>query len=165
MGSAHRHPMEAHSMNQFWERAGTVLGRFLLALIFVASGFGKAFAFQRTVDQVKDTMVQAGIPEGAVPALLVITIAFEIVGGLLIMAGFHTRFGAVLVIGFLLIVTPIFHRFWAFKPDDPQYQDQLNNFMKNVSILGAMLLLLARGGGLCSIDNVRCAKPPSTAAT
>ncbi len=142
-------------MNHFWERTGTVLGRFLLALIFVASGFGKAFAFQRTVDQVKDTMVQAGIPEGAVPGLLVLTIAFEIVGGLLIMAGFHARWGAVLVIGFLLIVTPIFHRFWDYKPDDLQYQDQLNNFMKNVSILGTMLLLLARGGGLCSIDNLR----------
>jgi putative oxidoreductase len=148
-------------MNQFWERTGTIFGRFFLALIFVASGFGKAFAFQRTVDQVKDTMVQAGIPEGAVPALLVLTIAFEIVGGLLIMAGFHTRFGAVLVIGFLLIVTPIFHRFWAFKSDDPQYQDQLNNFMKNVSILGAMLFLLARGGGLCSIDNLRRRKTAS----
>ena len=153
-------------MNQIWERIGTVLGRLLLALIFVASGFGKAFTFQHTVDQVKDTMTQAGIPEGAVPALLVVTIAFEIVGGLLIMAGFHTRWGAVLVIGFLLIVTPIFHRFWAYKPDDAQYQEHLNNFMKNLSILGAMLLLLARGAGLCSIDNLRQGKAaPASVAT
>ena len=152
-------------MNQTWERIGTVLGRFLLALIFVASGIGKAATFQHTVDQVKNPMVQAGIPEAAIPALLVAAIGFEIVGGLLIMAGLKTRWGAVLLIIFLLIVTPIFHRFWAFKPDDAQYQEQMNNFMKNLSVLGAMLILLARGGGLCSVDNLRRAKAPATALT
>jgi putative oxidoreductase len=153
-------------MNQTWERIGTVLGRFLLALIFVASGIGKAATFQHTVDQVKNPMVQAGIPEAAIPALLVAAIGFEIVGGLLIMAGLKTRWGAVLLIIFLLIVTPIFHRFWAYKPDDAQYQEQMNNFMKNLSILGAMLILLARGGGLCSIDNLRCGKTaPASIAT
>jgi putative oxidoreductase len=149
-------------MNQIWERIGTVLGRFLLALIFVASGIGKAATFQHTVDQVKNPMVQAGIPEAAIPALLVAAIGFEIVGGLMIVAGLKTRWGAVLLIIFLLIVTPIFHRFWAFKPDDAQYQEQMNNFMKNLSIFGAMLILLTRGGGLCSVDNLCCSKttPP-----
>jgi putative oxidoreductase len=102
-------------------------------------------------------MTQAN-SEAAIPALLVAAIGVEIVGGLLIMAGLKTRSGAALLIIFLLIVSPIFHGFWEYKPDDAQFQEQMTNFMKNLSILGALLILLARGGGLCSIDNLRCGK-------
>src|SRR5437588_13032669 len=99
-------------MNQFWERTGTVTGRLLLALIFIASGVGKAMTFNKTEGQVTGIMTKAGIPEAAVPSLLVIAILFEIVGGLSILTGFMTRWGALLLIIFLIVVTPIFHVFW-----------------------------------------------------
>lgn len=145
-------------MSHFWERTGTVVGRILLGLIFLASGAGKAATFNKTVDQVKGTMTSAGIPENAVAPLIVAAIVFEIVGAVSIILGLFTRLGAVLLIIFLLIVSPIFHNFWKLEPNTPQYQDQMANFMKNVAILGGMLILLARGPGLCSIDNLRLKK-------
>ncbi|HKD35613.1 MAG TPA: DoxX family protein, partial [Pirellulales bacterium] len=99
-------------------------------------------------------MTGAGIPEGAVAPLIVVAIVFEILGSLTIILGLFTRFGAILLIVFLIVVSPIFHRFWTLDPKTPQYQDQMANFMKNVAILGGMLILLARGPGLCSIDNL-----------
>ncbi len=152
-------------MGHFWERTGTILGRFLLGLIFLASGIMKAAMFNDTVEHVKGTMTAAGIPEAAVPALIVAAIVFEILGSLMIILGLFTRLGAVLLIIFLLIVSPIFHNFWKLEPNTPQYQEQMANFMKNVAILGGMLILLARGPGLCSIDNLRRKKVQATPST
>jgi putative oxidoreductase len=141
-------------MSHFWERTGTVIGRILLGLIFLASGIGKATTFNTTVDHVKGTMTDAGIPDGAVVPLIVAAIVFEILGSLMIILGLFTRFGAILLIIFLVVVSPVFHKFWTLEPKTPQYQEQMINFMKNVAILGGMLILLARGPGLCSVDNV-----------
>jgi putative oxidoreductase len=153
-------------MNHFWERTGTVIGRLLLALIFIASGVGKAMTFNKTEGQVTGIMTKAGIPGPAVPALLVVAIVFEIVGGLSVLTGFMTRWGALMLIIFLIAVTPIFHIFWNIPENDPQHQEQMVNFMKNVAIGGGLLILIARGGGLCSLDNLRRGKvQPSAAGT
>ena len=61
-------------MNQIGERTGTVLGRFLLVLIFLAAGFGTMGSFAKT----EDLMKGAGMPENLTPFLLVGAIAFEI---------------------------------------------------------------------------------------
>jgi putative oxidoreductase len=147
-------PTGANPMCQFFERTGTVVGRILLGLIFLASGIHKATTFNNTVEQVKGVMTGAGIPEGAVAPLIVAAIVFEIVGAVLIILGLFARLGAVLLIIFLLVATPIFHNFWSLEPNTPKYQEQMINCMKNVSILGGMIFLLARGPGFCSIDNL-----------
>src|SRR5437870_2315894 len=100
-------------MNQIGERTGTVLGRFLLALIFLAAGFGTIFDFAKTESLMKDL----GMPGSMTPVLLVGAIAFEILGGLLVILGLWTRLGAALLIIFLLAVTPVFHAFWKIDPD------------------------------------------------
>ena len=145
-------------MSQIAERTGTVLGRFLLSLIFIAAGFGTIFDFAKTEGYMK----AAGMPENLTPALLVGAIAFEILGGLLVILGLWARFGALLLIIFLLAVTPIFHAFWKIPVEKVmERQNEMNNFMKNISILGGMLIILARGPGLCSIDNLRRKKVQS----
>lgn len=83
----------------------------------------------------------AGMP---FPTLAIIgAIALDLVGATLLLVG--KRFagsGAALLILFLVIATPFFHNFWAYTPGTPEYINQVNNFMKNVSILGAMITML-----------------------
>ena len=147
-------------MNQIGERTGTILGRFLLVLIFLAAGFGTMGSFAKT----EDLMKGAGMPENLTPFLLVGAIAFEVLGALLVITGLWTRLGALLLIVFLLAVTPIFHKFWTFPSGTPKYLEERNNFMKNLSMLGGLMILHARGGGLCSLDNIwrRKVQPATT---
>ncbi len=88
--------------------------------------------------------------------------ALEIIGGLSVLLGFYTRFGALALLLFLVPVTLIMHNFWAIE-DAAAAQEQMINFMKNVSITGAVLFILAVGPGPISIDNARQPKPPVVA--
>jgi len=121
-----------------------LLGRILLAGIFVISGFQKITGFGDTVGSIADK----GLPLPQV--LAVIAILIECVGGLAIIAGWKTRWAAAAFIVFLIVITPIFHGYWASPPD--QMMEQQINFMKNVAILGGSLLLLAFGPGRYSVD-------------
>jgi putative oxidoreductase len=119
-------------------------GRVLLAAMFVISGFGKITGFDGTVGYI----ASKGLP---VPELLAIgAILIEFGGGLAIIAGWKTRWAALAFAVFLLVITPIFHNFWAVP--EAQAAMQKINFMKNVSILGGFLLLFAFGPGRYSVD-------------
>ena len=121
-----------------------LLGRILLAGIFVISGFGKITGFEGTAGEI----ASKGLPLPQV--LTVIAILIEFGGGLAIVAGWKTRWAALAFIVFMIVITPIFHGYWAAPPD--QMMDQQIHFMKNVSILGGSLLLFAFGPGRYSVD-------------
>ena len=70
-------------------------------------------------------------------------IALEVGGGLLLITGWQARWAALALALFLIPTTLVFHAFWA--ADAAHYQDQLTNFLKNLSIFGGMLLLVERG--------------------
>jgi putative oxidoreductase len=89
-------------------------------------------------------MASAGVPG----ALLPLVIATELGGALAIIVGWRTRTVAFLLAGFSLLTALTFHRNFAD-------QQQLINFLKNVSIAGGFLLLLANGPGPLSIDQRR----------
>jgi putative oxidoreductase len=72
-------------------------------------------------------------------------------GGLSILLGFRARIGAWLIVLFLVGVTPIMHRFWGIA-DPMMAQMQMINFMKNLSMLGAALLITQYGSGPWSLD-------------
>src|ERR1700685_4583860 len=82
---------------------GALIGRILLALIFVLSGFGKILQFSGT----EQMMAARGIP--ASEALLALSILIELGGGLLIVAGFQARWAALVIFLFLIPVTYVFH--------------------------------------------------------
>ena len=113
------------------------LGRILLALIFVTSGFGKISGYAGT----QQYMEAMGVPG----ALLPLVIALEILGGLAVMLGWHTRIAAFLLAGFSLLSALLFH----FDFSD---QMQMIMFMKNLSIAGGFLLIVAFGAGAYSLD-------------
>ena len=121
-----------------------LLGRILLAGIFVISGFGKITGFEGTADHI----ASKGLPLPQV--LTAIAILIEFGGGLAIVAGWKTRWAALAFIVFMIVITPIFHGYWAAPPDE--VMNEQINFMKNVSILGGSLLLLAFGPGRYSVD-------------
>jgi putative oxidoreductase len=83
---------------------------------------------------------------GVPGVLLPLVIAVEVLGGLALMLGWHTRITAFLLAGFTLLATLIFH---ANIGDPAQYL----LFMKNLSITGGLLLVVSHGAGPWSIDN------------
>ena len=121
-----------------------VAGRFLLALMFVMAGFSKITGFAGTVGY----MAAKGIP--AAEVLAVLTILLEIGGGLALMAGLHARWAALGLALFTLLASVIFHNFWAVAEAQKMVQQLM--FMKNLSVVGGLLMVAALGAGPASVD-------------
>jgi len=113
-------------------------GRVLISLIFVYSGIGKISGYAGT----QGYMESMGVPG----ALLPLVIAVEVLGGLAVMLGWHTRVAAFLLAGFSLLSALLFHANFAD-------HGQMISFMKNVAIAGGFLMIVAQGAGAYSLDN------------
>ncbi len=122
-----------------------LMGRVFITSIFLLSGFGKIADWSGTAGY----MASKGMP--MVSLFLIGAIVFELGGGLSVLLGFKTRTGALVLSIFLIPATLIFHNFWTL--DGMEQQMQMAMFMKNFSILGGLLLLMAFGPGPISIDN------------
>ena len=121
-----------------------LIGRVLLALMFVLAGFSKISGFDGTVGYI----ASGGLPA---PSLLaVLTIIVEVGGGLAIIFGFGTRWAALVLAGFTLLASLSFHAFWKVPADQQMVQQLL--FMKNISVVGGLLVLAAFGAGAFSLD-------------
>ena len=124
----------------------SLLGRLMIAAIFLASAIGnKIPQFKATADY----MATEGVPS---PKLALFgAIGLLLLGGLSVVLGAWTRFGAIFLIVFLAAATYYFHDFWKFA-DPVQRQLQTIQFMKNMAIGGGLLALVAFGGGPWSVD-------------
>lgn len=122
----------------------TLAGRILIAVIFLISGFFKVGGYAQIVAYA--TAVHLPAPGVAIAAAA----AVELAGGLAILVGFKTRFAAWLLFLYLIPVTYVFHNFWAVQGQEQQMQ--MVNFLKNVAIMGAMLVLSVNGAGAYSAD-------------
>jgi putative oxidoreductase len=131
-------------MNPNLQNSASLAGRVLLALIFVFSGFGKISGFEGTAGY----MAAKGMPMPQV--LLVGAIAVEFLGGLMLVFGWKTRWAALTIFAFIIPTTLIFHNPIGAPAD--QVQAQMINLMKNLSIMGGMLMLAAFGPGAWSLD-------------
>jgi putative oxidoreductase len=119
------------------------MGRLLFASIFLISA-----PMHFSSDHVKYA-AQAGVP---LPGLAVpLSGLLALAGGLSILLGYHARSGAWVLILFLIPVTLLMHNFWAFA-DPAMRQMQMANFMKNLSMVGAALLIAYFGAGPMSLD-------------
>jgi putative oxidoreductase len=93
-------------------------------------------------------MVSEGVPMPKI--MLVGAIVFLIIGSLSIIAGYKTRIGAGLLLVFLALATYFFHDFWNFEGQEQQMH--MIQFMKNLSLMGTMIFLMANGAGGMSLD-------------
>mgnify|MGYP001299695115 CR=1 FL=1 len=123
-----------------------VVGRLLLVTIFLMSAVGNKIP---QFDQVAGYMAAEGVP---LPQfMLAAAIVFLIAGGLSVLVGYQARVGAGLLLVFLVLATYYFHDFWTVT--DPQKaQSEMIQFLKNVSLMGAMLMIIANGSGPLSLD-------------
>lgn len=112
-------------------------GRVLLAMLFLDSGLGKIGTYTATMDY----MASAGVPG----TLLPVVIALEVLGGLALMVGWKTLVLSVLLAGFTLLSGAIFHG----DLDDPMNRIHV---LKNLSIVGGFILVIANGPGPLSLD-------------
>ncbi len=115
-----------------------LLARIFLSAIFIKAGIDKIIDPNSTIGY----MASKGVP---FPNLLIIpTIIVLVAGGLAVLLGFKTRIGAWLLIGFLIPTTLIFHT---------NFPDGEIPFLKNLGLMGGLLMLVSFGPGLWSLDN------------
>ena len=121
-----------------------LVGRLLLALLFLPAGIGKIAGFAGTVG----FAASVGMP---LPQLgTAIALVIEIVGGSALILGFGTRWAALALAFFTLVASFFFHNYWAM-PADMQMMQKLM-FFKNIAVVGGLLVLAAQGAGAWSVD-------------
>ena len=116
-----------------------LIGRILLAAIFILSGFAKLTDITGTVGYFS----MYHLPGGALAAVVVGLV--ELVGGLAILVGFQTRIAAWLLAVFSVATALVAHTDWADL-------NQLIHFQKNLAMAGGFLVLATYGPGALSVD-------------
>jgi putative oxidoreductase len=122
----------------------SLVGRLLLALLFVPAGVMKITGFSGTVGYI----ASVGLPLASLGAVLAIVV--EVGAGLALALGWRTRWAALLLAVFTLAATVLFHNFWAM-PADQAFVQQLM-FFKNIAVVGGLLVVAAFGAGALSLD-------------
>lgn len=123
----------------------SVIGRLMLVTVFLMSAVGNKIPMFSSVVQY---MQSEGVP--APQVMLAGAIVSLIAGSLSVLLGFKARIGAGLLLVFLVLATYFFHDFWNF--EGQEQTNQMIQFMKNLSMAGAMLLIIANGPGSFVID-------------
>lgn len=135
------------------------LGRLCFSLIFIIAGINKILNWdaseQYLVNQMLDVLAKSYHQGWAqtlfdqilplAPTLLVVATIAELLGGLLVLTGLQVRLGALILCLFLIPTTVLFHNFWALEGSAMELQ--VTMFLKNLSIFGGGLVLLAFGKG------------------
>ena len=114
-----------------------LIGRILISLIFLISGFRKINAYEGTVDW----METFGVPG----IFLIPTIIIEIIAPILIIIGFKVKISAAILSLFCVLTAVVFH-------NDFSNQMQLISFMKNIGLAGGFLFLVVNGSRDFSLD-------------
>lgn len=117
-----------------------LVGRILFALMFLMPALNKITNFEGT----QLYMASKNMP--MIPFLLVCAIMILLFGAFSIATGFKTKIGVVALIIFLIPATLIFH-------NELSDQNQFIHFLKNVALLGGLLMLFVNGTGELSLDN------------
>ena len=114
------------------------IGRLFLAMMFLMAGLSKIGNYAGT----QGYMEAMGVPG----ALLPLVIALEALGGLAIILGWQTKIASLALAGFSVVSAVMFH-------NDFSNQAEMSSFMKNITIAGGFLLLIAHGPGAYALDN------------
>jgi putative oxidoreductase len=121
-----------------------LVGRVLMALLFVYFGYMKASNFGGSVGY----FTKWGFPAPQIMAG--IAVLFELGFGVLLLIGWKTRWMALALAVYCIIATAVAHRFWTYEA--AQAFNQTSHFFKNVSIIGGLLYIAAMGPGRYSVD-------------
>jgi putative oxidoreductase len=134
-----------------YDRVLPLIGRLLISIVFLLSGIMKLMSWS----MVASMMVSKGFPIATV--MLVGAVIVEILGGLCLLLGFKARIAAFILFLYLIPTTLAFHNFWAMQ--GPMRMDNQGHFLKNVAIMGGLLMVTAYGAGKLSIDGRATTRP------
>lgn len=121
-----------------------LIGRVLIALLFVPAGFGKISGFAGVVGYIG----AVGLPLPQLGAIVAIVVELGL--GLLLLVGYKTRIVSIVLAVFTVATAVFFHNYWGM-PAEKAYVNQLM-FFKNIAIAGGLLSIAAFGAGRFSID-------------
>ena len=121
-----------------------LVGRILIAYLFIPAGIGKLMGFAGTVGYV----ASAGLPLPELGAALAIVVELGL--GIALLLGYKTRVTALVMAVFTVATALFFHKYWS-APDAMKMMQQIN-FNKNIAIAGGLLALAGFGAGRFSID-------------
>ena len=122
----------------------SLVARILLGLVFFVAGVGKVMGYAGTVQYATSAglpMPSIGVPVG---------IAIEIAMPLLLLVGYKTSWAAIALIVFTLVATYFFHDFWTMQGQAKMLNQVM--FLKNLALVGGLMLLAAWGPGRYSMD-------------
>jgi putative oxidoreductase len=119
--------------------SAALAGRLALSAIFILSGFSKLADPAGTIGYIQSV----GLP--APQLAFLVAVAVEIVAGVALIVGFHTRIVAAVLAAFSIVTAFAFH---AQLSD----QNQFIHFFKNIAMAGGLLQVVAFGGGRLSFD-------------
>jgi putative oxidoreductase len=129
------------------ENTANLIGRFLIASLFLPAGATKLIGFDGTVSYFSSLSLP-------MPSLMaIIVIAIEIVGGIALIVGYKVKWSAIVLALFTLGASLVGHAYWA-APADQVFITKLL-FYKNIAIAGGLLILGSMGGGRLSIDQAK----------
>ena len=114
-----------------------LIGRILMGGLFLWAGFAKVIRWSGSVQYMRSK----NLPSSLLPA----AIALQVLGGLSVLLGFEARIGCILLIVFVIPSAIKMHDFWNLQ--DPERTLEKTMFMKDVAVLGGLLVLLATGAG------------------
>lgn len=113
--------------------------RICLCLIFFKAGISHILGFNGTVEM----MTNNGLPLANI--LLLFTVTFQILGSLSLLLGYQVKIGSILLIIFILPATLVFH--------NPLLDSgEINSFLKNIGLIGGLLMVIYTGAGVLSFD-------------
>lgn len=125
--------------------SGLLIGRIVLVLMYIFSGISKFGDLAGTAASISGK----GLP---VPMVLAVIAALvEVIGGLLIVLGWHTRLVSIGLLIYTVVAAYFFHDFWNMSPG-PEQANAMIHAMKNLSIAAAFLMLASGGAGRYSVD-------------
>lgn len=124
-----------------------LIGRVFISVIF----FFEAYDSMRYFSDTKDQMTRSGLVWQQ-DFLLTSAIFILVLGGILILLGYRSTFGAILLLSYWLPVTFLAHDFWNSPPETLRLESII--FMKNLAISGGLLMILVNGSGRYSIKRL-----------
>ncbi len=123
---------------------GMLVGRILLSLLFLIGAIGWTSNLAGPIG----AAASVGVPMANI--LVPIAMVVQIVGALMVIAGFHARLGALGLLVFCFVTLMFFHRFWEKAP--PAAANDMTTFFKDLALCGGMLYIMVAGAGRLSID-------------
>jgi putative oxidoreductase len=128
------------------------IGRVLISAVFIVFGyiqFTHIGGYIANPAVIQFSGLTGGVLSPTIIAYLVA--AVDLIGGILILVGYQTRWASIVLIVFIVLTLIFVHHFWTM--EGAAFAGNRAHFYKNLAIIGGLLFLINAGAGSCSLDH------------